>query len=114
MASLDKMGDSVYMNGVHRWRRGGASQSPRRHAAEEAGMARVWDDILRQRISRRRALARAGGAALGAAGIALVGCTDGGAGGDGGPGPSPDPNETPTRGGILRTRQTNVSPPPAP
>lgn len=70
-------------------------------------MARVYDEFLRQRITRRRALAGAGTAALGAAGIAIVGC-DGG-GGDGGatPGASPGVDEgTPRPGGILHLRQT--------
>jgi ABC-type transport system substrate-binding protein len=71
-------------------------------------MARVWDEILQQRLSRRRAIA-AGGATLGAAGLILAGCTDGGGGGTF-TRETPDPNETPTPGGILRQRQTNVFP----
>lgn len=58
-------------------------------------MARIYDRYLRQRLSRRRLLQGAAGTALGAATIALVGCGDGGGG---------------ARGGILRTRQTNVFP----
>jgi len=62
-------------------------------------MARVWDDTLRQRISRRRVLA--GSAALGAA--TLVACNSGGGGGS--PTGEPVAEGTPTKGGIIRLRQ---------
>lgn len=65
-------------------------------------MARVWDDILRQRISRRRALA--GSATLSAAGIALVACNSGGKTGGNPTGEPPD-DGTPTKGGIIHLRQ---------
>jgi len=72
-------------------------------------MALVYDRFLKQRLSRRRLLGAAGGTAIGAAGIALVGC-----GSSGGETPSngstPDANETPTIGGIYRTRQANAFP----
>ncbi|MEX0787114.1 MAG: ABC transporter substrate-binding protein [Dehalococcoidia bacterium] len=74
-------------------------------------MARVYDRFLKQRLSRRRMLAATGGTALGAAGIALVGCGD-----DGGNGNGPDGNltpaadETPTTEGILRQSQTSPYP----
>lgn len=65
-------------------------------------MARVYDRIRKQRVGRRRFL---GGAAAGAAGVALVACTGGGSG-DGATQLTPAPNETPTVGGILRQRQS--------
>ena len=71
-------------------------------------MALVYDRFLRQRLTRRRLLGAAGGTALGAAGVALVGCGSGG--GKPGNGSTPGANETPTVGGIYRTRQTNVIP----
>jgi peptide/nickel transport system substrate-binding protein len=73
-------------------------------------MARVYDQFLRQRLTRRRLLAAAGGSAAGAAGIALLGCSDGGGSKSGTGSYTPDPNETPTLGGTLRLRQTNVFP----
>lgn len=69
-------------------------------------MARVWDDIARKRISRRRVLA--GGGALGAAGITLVACRSGGKGGSKTPGPVDE--GTPRPGGILKQRQTTPYP----
>ncbi|OGO49430.1 MAG: hypothetical protein A2148_08100 [Chloroflexi bacterium RBG_16_68_14] len=67
-------------------------------------MARIYDRILKQRLSRRRLLGRAGGAALGVGALTLAGCA-----GDGGTGPSggltPEADETPTKGGILRMQQ---------
>ncbi len=71
-------------------------------------MALVYDRFLRQRLTRRRLLGTAGGTALGAAGIALVGC--GSSGGKPRDGSTPDANETPTLGGIYHQRQTNVIP----
>lgn len=65
-------------------------------------MARVWDDILRQRISRRRVLA--GSATLGAAGVTLVACKSGG-GGSGSPTGEPVAEGTPKPGGFLKLRQ---------
>jgi peptide/nickel transport system substrate-binding protein len=65
----------------------------------------VWNDIARQRITRRRLIQGAGGAALGAASIYAVGC--GGGGGDDNnatPGDAP-PEGTPRLGGILHSRQ---------
>jgi peptide/nickel transport system substrate-binding protein len=81
-------------------------------------MARVYDEFLRQRLSRRRLLGRAGTAALGASAIYLGGCGGGGDGGTNGAsssdipsvGPTPDPNVTPTKGEVLRLRQTNGFP----
>ena len=77
---------------------------------QEDVMALVYDQFLRQRLSRRRLLGAAGGTAVGAAGIALVGC--GSSSGTSKPGnaTTPNPKETPTLGGIYRTRQTNVIP----
>lgn len=72
-------------------------------------MALVYDRFLRQRLSRRRLLGAAGGTAVGAAGIALVGCGSSGSKSPGN-GSTPNPNETPTTGGIYRTRQTNAFP----
>jgi peptide/nickel transport system substrate-binding protein len=69
-------------------------------------MARVWDDIARKRISRRRALA--GGAALGAAGATLVAC-GGSGGGNANPTGEPVAEGTPTKGGIYRIRQPGNS-----
>ena len=71
-------------------------------------MALVYDRFLRQRLTRRRLLGTAGGTALGAAGVALVGC--GSSGSKTPNGSTPNPNETPTKGGIYRTRQTNAFP----
>jgi len=69
-------------------------------------VARVWNDIARQRITRRRLLQGAGGAALGAASIYAVGCGGGGGnGGDATPGGSPAAEGTPKLGGILHSRQ---------
>ena len=41
-------------------------------------MAKVWDDVMRQRLTRRRLLGTAAGAGAGMAGLALVGCGDSG------------------------------------
>jgi len=66
-------------------------------------MAKVYDDFLRQRLSRRRLLGSAAGAAAGAAGLALVGCTSD----DDEPsdGVTPGAEGTPIPGGIYKTRQ---------
>jgi ABC-type transport system substrate-binding protein len=72
-------------------------------------MALVYDRFLKQRLSRRRLLGAAGGTAIGAAGIALIGCGSDGGGGTSN-GSTPDANETPTIGGIYRTRQSNAFP----
>lgn len=69
-------------------------------------MARINDEFMRQRITRRRLLQGAGGTALGAAAIATVGC--GGGGGSGGtrtPGSTAPAEGTPKLGGILKQRQ---------
>ena len=70
-------------------------------------MARVWNDMMRQRITRRLLLQGAGGAALGASAIAVVGCGGGnGGGGAATPGTgSPAAQGTPKPGGILHYRQ---------
>jgi ABC-type transport system substrate-binding protein len=73
---------------------------------QEAGMARAWDRVMRQRITRRRLL---GGATAGAAGVALVAC--GGGGGTTPRGGTPPAAEgTPRPGGILRSRQGSAFP----
>lgn len=70
-------------------------------------MARVWNEIARQRITRRRLLQGAGGAALGASAIAVVGCGGGKKGGGSATpsGGSPPAEGTPKLGGILKQRQ---------
>ncbi len=72
-------------------------------------MALVYDRFLRQRLSRRRLLGAAGGTAMGAAGIALVGC---GSSGSKTPGnnTTPDANETPTIDGVYNQRAANGFP----
>jgi peptide/nickel transport system substrate-binding protein len=73
-------------------------------------MAKVWDEMMRQRLTRRRLLGSAAGVGAGVAGLALVGCGDGGGGGNG----NGTGSDTPTKGGILRLRQTNSFPSLAP
>lgn len=73
-------------------------------------MARVWDEMMRQRLTRRRLMRRAGVAAAGTAGIAWLGC-GGGGGGDGtGPQTTPGAEGTPKPGGILHLRQQTAYP----
>lgn len=71
-------------------------------------MASVYDRFLKQRLSRRRLLAGAGGAAMGTAGLVLLGCGDGGGnggnGGNGGVTPiagTPTVASAPRSGGTL-------------
>jgi ABC-type transport system substrate-binding protein len=72
-------------------------------------MARSWDKVLRTRIDRRRLLQRAGGTALGAAGLVVVGCNDGGSGSSSTNTPGADaPSGTPKPGGIYKQRQTTA------
>ncbi len=66
---------------------------------------RYFGRYLRQRISRRRLLQTTGGTALGAAGVAVVGCGDGGGSPSGSS--TPDPAGTPRPGGIIKLRQIN-------
>ena len=72
-------------------------------------MAGVYDRFLKQRLSRRRLLAGAGGAAMRTAGLVLLGCGDGGGnGGNGGVTPlATTPAEaTPRSGGTLTIGST--------
>jgi ABC-type transport system substrate-binding protein len=69
-------------------------------------VARINDEFMRQRITRRRLIQGAGGTALGAAAIAAVGCgDDGGSGGTRTPGSTAPAEGTPRLGGILKLRQ---------
>ena len=68
-------------------------------------MAQAYDRFLRQRLSRRRLLAGVGGAAMGTAGLVLIGCSDSGGNG-GGNGTATPLTATPTEamprsGGTL-------------
>lgn len=72
-------------------------------------MARINDEFMRQRITRRLLLQGAGGAALGAATIATVGCGGGGGGGSGGsttPRGNTPSEGTPKIGGILKQQES--------
>ena len=72
-------------------------------------MARYYDRILKERITRRRLLAT--GAAMGAAGATLAACGGGtGNGTNGEPTSAPEAEGTPRPGGILRQRQTSAYP----
>ena len=71
-------------------------------------MARVYDRFMKQRLTRRRLLQGAGGTALGAGAVALVGCSGGG-GPSGVASPVVDEG-TPQPGGIARQRQTFAYP----
>ena len=69
-------------------------------------MARVYDRYLRQRISRRRLLQATGASALGAAGVAVVGCGSGSPAGTA----TPFAEGTPQPGGIVHLRQASGYP----
>jgi peptide/nickel transport system substrate-binding protein len=72
-------------------------------------MALVYDRFLRQRLSRRRLLGAAGGTAVGAAGIALIGCGSSSSKSNTTPGAQPTVVEgTPKPGGILKQRQPST------
>ena len=71
-------------------------------------MAQVYDRFLKQRLSRRRLLAGAGGAAMGTAGLVLLGCSDDGGNGGATPiaGTPTTGAPTPRSGGTLTIGST--------